>query len=141
MAPMTRYSSYSLRKTTKIEIKVEETIDASVLTPILPSFSTPTTSFLPKLEKKPPVRSRNKVKSLKTLPTPLNSPQRSNPPSQWSQVYDILREYRATHHAPVDDMGCEIPSEIGEESRVREGRDLIPLSSSAPVSIGWKAIN
>ena len=59
--------------------------------------------------------------------------QKSAPPN-WDRVYYIIRKHRATHPAPVDELVSEIPSEMGEESRVSYRRFSFFFFSLLPFS-------
>ncbi|KAJ2740389.1 alpha,alpha-trehalase nth1, partial [Coemansia sp. BCRC 34490] len=53
------------------------------------------------------------------------------PRDDWDVVLDRIREYRATHEAPVDTVGCEALTEEEKDPKLRRFRSLISLMLSA----------
>ncbi|KAJ1962571.1 alpha,alpha-trehalase nth1 [Dipsacomyces acuminosporus] len=53
------------------------------------------------------------------------------PRDDWDIVFDRIREYRATHEAPVDTVGCEALTEEEKDPTRRRFRSLISLMLSA----------
>ncbi|KAJ1935381.1 alpha,alpha-trehalase nth1, partial [Linderina macrospora] len=53
------------------------------------------------------------------------------PRDDWDIVVDRIREYRATHEAPVDTVGCEALTEEEPDPKLRRFRSLVSLMLSA----------
>ncbi|KAJ2848025.1 alpha,alpha-trehalase nth1, partial [Coemansia erecta] len=53
------------------------------------------------------------------------------PRDDWDVVLDHIREYRATHEAPVDTVGCEALTEEEKDPKLSRFRSLISLMLSA----------
>ncbi|KAJ2079442.1 alpha,alpha-trehalase nth1 [Coemansia sp. RSA 988] len=53
------------------------------------------------------------------------------PRDDWDIVLDRIKEYRASHEAPVDTVGCEAISEEEKDPKLRRFRSLISLMLSA----------
>ncbi|KAJ1662324.1 alpha,alpha-trehalase nth1 [Coemansia sp. RSA 1646] len=53
------------------------------------------------------------------------------PRDDWDVVLDHIREYRATHEAPVDTVGCEALTEEEKDPKLKRFRSLISLMLSA----------
>ncbi|KAJ1987346.1 alpha,alpha-trehalase nth1 [Coemansia spiralis] len=53
------------------------------------------------------------------------------PRDDWDVVIDRIREYRATHEAPVDTVGCEALTEEEKDPKLKRFRSLISLMLSA----------
>ncbi|KAJ1864011.1 alpha,alpha-trehalase nth1 [Coemansia sp. RSA 2703] len=57
---------------------------------------------------------------------------RGTPPrDDWDIVFDRIKEYRATHEAPVDTVGCEALSAEEKDPKMQRFRSLISLMLSA----------
>ncbi|KAJ2808419.1 alpha,alpha-trehalase nth1 [Coemansia helicoidea] len=53
------------------------------------------------------------------------------PRDDWDVVLDRIKEYRASHEAPVDTVGCEALTEEEKDPKLRRFRSLISLMLSA----------
>ncbi|KAJ2846178.1 alpha,alpha-trehalase nth1, partial [Coemansia brasiliensis] len=53
------------------------------------------------------------------------------PRDDWDIVLDRIKEYRASHEAPVDTVGCEALTEEEKDPKLRRFRSLISLMLSA----------
>ncbi|KAJ2823237.1 alpha,alpha-trehalase nth1 [Coemansia sp. 'formosensis'] len=53
------------------------------------------------------------------------------PRDDWDIVFDRIKEYRATHEAPVDTVGCEALTEEEKDPKLKRFRSLISLMLSA----------
>ncbi|KAJ2717095.1 alpha,alpha-trehalase nth1 [Coemansia spiralis] len=57
---------------------------------------------------------------------------RGTPPrDDWDIVLDRIKEYRASHEAPVDTVGCEALTEEEKDPKLRRFRSLVSLMLSA----------
>ncbi|KAJ1973509.1 alpha,alpha-trehalase nth1 [Dimargaris xerosporica] len=54
-----------------------------------------------------------------------------NEPAQWREVYERIKDFRTTHRAPVDTMGCERLAETDVEPRVFRFQTLVSLMLSS----------
>ncbi|KAJ2494948.1 alpha,alpha-trehalase nth1, partial [Coemansia sp. RSA 2052] len=53
------------------------------------------------------------------------------PRDDWDVVFDRIKEYRATHEAPVDTVGCEALTEEEKDPKLKRFRSLVSLMLSA----------
>ncbi|KAJ2729710.1 alpha,alpha-trehalase nth1 [Coemansia sp. BCRC 34962] len=53
------------------------------------------------------------------------------PRDDWDIVFDRIKEYRATHEAPVDTVGCEALTEEEKDPKLKRFRSLVSLMLSA----------
>ncbi|KAJ2321453.1 alpha,alpha-trehalase nth1 [Coemansia sp. RSA 2704] len=53
------------------------------------------------------------------------------PRDDWDVVLDRIKEYRASHEAPVDTVGCEALTEEEKDPKLRRFRSLVSLMLSA----------
>ncbi|KAJ2779424.1 alpha,alpha-trehalase nth1 [Coemansia javaensis] len=53
------------------------------------------------------------------------------PRDDWDIVLDLIKEYRASHEAPVDTVGCEALTEEEKDPKLRRFRSLVSLMLSA----------
>ncbi|KAJ2871041.1 alpha,alpha-trehalase nth1 [Coemansia aciculifera] len=53
------------------------------------------------------------------------------PRDDWDIVFDRIKEYRATHEAPVDTVGCEALTQEEKDPKLKRFRSLVSLMLSA----------
>ncbi|KAJ2898365.1 alpha,alpha-trehalase nth1 [Coemansia aciculifera] len=66
-------------------------------------------------------------------PPPEDDDELRGPPPRddWDIVFDRIKEYRATHEAPVDTVGCEALTEEETDPKLKRFRSLVSLMLSA----------
>ncbi|KAJ1947237.1 alpha,alpha-trehalase nth1 [Kickxella alabastrina] len=76
--------------------------------------------------------SRNNIKRSPKKPPADDDELRGPPPrDDWDIVFDRIKEYRATHEAPVDTVGCEALGAEEKDPKLQRFRTLISLMLSA----------